>query len=75
MLWVKRKIKRKKLKSTIVLEIVDRTEYKENRSTDELSTVYLKQPKPESTDKIVEFSSIEDFNKLYKDKGECSEEE
>lgn len=71
----KKKYKKKRLESTIVLEIVDRTKYKCNRSTDELSSVYLKQPKSESTDKIVEFSSIEDFNKLYKGKGECNEEE
>lgn len=71
----KKKYKKKRLESTTVLEIVDRTKYKCNRSTDELSAVYLKQPKPESTDKVVNFSSIEDFNKLYKGKGECSEEE
>ena len=71
----KKKYKKKRLKSTVVLEIVDRTEYKCSRSTSELSGVYLKQPKPKSMDKIAEFSSIEDFNKLYKGKGECNEEE
>jgi len=61
----KKKRKKKRLESTIVLEIVDRTKYGHRCSAGELSSVYLKQPKPESTDKIVEFSSIEDFNKLY----------
>lgn len=61
----------KKVKS--VLEAVDRSERAYN-STDDLTGVYLKQPR--SSDKIVEFSSLEEFSKLYnKGKGESNEKE
>ena len=59
----------KKIKS--VLEVVDKSERSYSSSTGDLTGVYLKQPK--STDKIVEFSSIEELSKLYK--GESNEKE
>lgn len=61
----------KRIKS--VLEAVDRSERDYDNSSSGLTGVYLKQPK--STDKIVEFSSIEELNKLYKGKGESDEKE
>lgn len=60
----------KRIKS--VLEAVDKSECMYDSSSD-LTGVYLKQPK--STDKIVEFSSIEELNELYKGKGESNEKE
>lgn len=60
----------KRIKS--VLEAVDKSERDYDSSSD-LTGVYLKQPK--STDKIVEFSSIEELSKLYKGKGESNEKE
>ena len=59
----------KKIKS--VLEVVDKSERSYSSSSGDLTGVYLKQPK--SADKIVEFSSIEELNKLYK--GESDEKE
>ena len=59
----------KKIKS--VLEVVDKSERSYSSSSGDLTGVYLKQPK--SADKIVEFSSIEELNKLYK--GESNEKE
>ena len=71
----KKKCKKKRIESNTILVAIDKSEHTYNSSIGELSGVYLKQPKVESTDKIAEFSSIEDFNKLYKGKGECNEEE
>lgn len=59
----------KKVKS--ILEAVDKSERAYN-STGDLTGVYLKQPK--STDKIVEFSSLEELSKFYNSKGESDEE-
>nr|DAR75027.1 MAG TPA: hypothetical protein [Caudoviricetes sp.] len=69
----KKKYKKKRLESNTVLVAIDKSERTYDSSTDDLTGVYLKQPK--STDKIVEFGSIEELNKLYKGKGECGEEE
>lgn len=69
----KKKYKKKRLESNTVLVAIDKYERTYDSSTGDLTGVSLKQPK--STDKIVEFSSIEELNKLYKGKGECGEEE
>ena len=69
----KKKYKKKRLESNTILVAIDKSEHTYNSSTGDLTGVYLKQPK--STDKIVEFSSVEDFGKLYKGKGEYDEKE
>lgn len=69
----KKKYKKKRLESNTVLVAIDKSERTYDSSTGDLTGVYLKQPK--STDKIVEFSSIEELNKLYKGKGEYDEKE
>lgn len=68
----KKKYKKKRLESNTVLVAIDKSERTYDSSTSDLTGVYLKQPK--SADKIVEFSSIQDFSKLYKGKGEYDEE-
>lgn len=69
----KKKYKKKRIESNTILVAIDKSERTYDSSTGDLTGVYLKQPK--SIDKIVEFSSIEELNKLYKGKGEYDEEE